>query len=140
MDSSETAERVESKERWYDLIDKKISVGTIILILTQLIGAVVYITLNLSTLKSLEVTVTSLLKTQDIMNVSVPLQTQSITNLTKSVDELSRHLEDQRTALGNVQQTISGFKSDISQLHDQYHDLVVTSQQTGSSNTRTPRR
>lgn len=114
-------------EKLFSIIDMKIGLGSIIVIGTQAVFWVAYVSINLAQMKEIKATVDSLQQSIAVLSVATPVQSERVVEMGRRLDGLERTTGDLSNRVGTLEQRNAGIRSDIDQFRSQLQTLQATS-------------
>lgn len=109
------------------IIDMKVGLGSLLVIATQAIFWVAYVSINLAQLKDIKATVDGLQTSMNAMAVAAPVQSERVIEMGRRLDGLDRAAGDLGGRVGQLEQKGVGFRSDLDQFRAQLQSLQSAS-------------
>lgn len=108
-------------------IDMKIGLGSILVMATQAVFWIAYVTLGLTQLKDIKSTVDNLQATMNAVVAAAPVQSERVIEMGRRLDGLDRAAGDLGGRVGQLEQKGVGFRSDLDQFRAQLQSLQSAS-------------
>ena len=114
-------------DKLLSIIDPKIGLGSIIVIGTQAVFWVAYISISMAQLKDLKTTVESLQASMTALSINAPVQTERVVEMGRRLDGLEHSAGELSGRVGVLEQRNVGLRSDIDQFRSQLQNLQSSS-------------